>query len=100
MSKNCIRCVVNSRTGPDLLCNACRSDPDRPLKMLQLLCGPTCGCGRMFQAEANGQEAICPYCHKSWGRTPVKVADDDHGLQRAHVDPADAAILKHAKKGL
>jgi len=26
MSANCIKCVVNERTGPDLLCNECRND--------------------------------------------------------------------------
>jgi hypothetical protein len=27
MSTNCIRCVVNKRTGPDLLCEECRAKP-------------------------------------------------------------------------
>ena len=35
MSKNCIRCVVKSRTGGDLLCDECRAKYAAPLETMR-----------------------------------------------------------------
>lgn len=36
-----------------------------------MMCGPTCGCGKDYEVEANGQEHHCPHCGLWWGRAPV-----------------------------
>lgn len=33
---------------------------------IQLVCGPTCGCGKVFEVES-GREAKCPHCGLTWG---------------------------------
>jgi hypothetical protein len=35
MSTNCIRCVINKRNGPDLLCGVCRDFPHANIKKFQ-----------------------------------------------------------------
>lgn len=60
MSKNCMRCVASDRTGPDLLCDACRTTPRA--SRINWTCGPTCGCGKTFEAVADGKIVACPHC--------------------------------------
>jgi len=40
---------------------------------ITMICGPTCGCGKPYEVEANGQEHSCPHCGKACGRAPVAV---------------------------
>ncbi len=39
MSTNCIKCVRNPRTGPDLLCNTCREQDAANYRILCAFCG-------------------------------------------------------------
>lgn len=57
MSVNCIRCVVNDRTGIDLLCDDCR-DLERPLKCSKCL-KPV---KRRDTLQNSRVGLVCPHC--------------------------------------
>ena len=58
MSTNCVQCVVNKRTGPDLLCDDCRALNHR--KCIR------CGCSQFHACEGGcawvGDADVCDAC--------------------------------------
>lgn len=69
MSVNCIRCMVNRRTGPDLLCDRCRN----PVNKCR-------ACGGELLPEDSGVADGCP-CNAPRGI--------NHGLVPKHVCTCD-----------
>lgn len=64
MSTNCIRCVKNKRTGPDLLCDECRAESRTEWKMSESPPGaprnvePPRHASELYQVEHTSREVI------------------------------------------
>jgi len=77
MSKNCIHCVKNTRTGFDLLCDECRAADARPEPYW--ICGRRCGwrgtdTQKLVRNDGDGWSTLlCPECGADsfWAEKPL-----------------------------
>lgn len=88
MSENCINCVENKRTGPDLLCDRCREA--KRIVSPENVC--SCRCCKKIKSELEPQ-GVTPSFGHSW-------TDEVLGLlrvTRGQRDSLDAMLGKREK---